>query len=704
MRHIGKILKKYIPAIIIIVILLFGQAQIELKLPEYTSNIINVGIQSKGIESTVFDIVSEDTLDSIVSISGDHDIYKSYNLKKHKYYIKDISKEEKEELKNKLLKPTVFYSFLKNMDAFKDASPEVILFAMTNEVDHTLRNYYKELDKYDETMLSQIAIGYLQVEYKNLGIDLDKKQMDYIFKIGITMIILTFVCSAVIVLTAFISSRVASSFGYDLREEMVRKITYFAHEDVNKFNTSSLITRCTNDISQVQMTLTLFLRMVLFAPIIGIGAVIKLLGNKAGMSWVIACAIGVIIVMLMILLFVAMPKFKAIQKIMDRINQIVREQLNGLPVIRAFANEEMETDKFNAANEELVKVNLFTNKVMALIGPVMTIVMNGTMVLIYFVALKKIDSGALQVGTLTAFLTYTMHIIMSFMMISMLSIMGPRAMISVNRISEVLDTNTKLKEKKNPKTFDGKKQGLVEFKDVSFKFRDGSDYVLNNVTFTARKGTTTAIIGATGSGKSALVNLIPRYFDVTKGSVSIDGIDVRDVAFKDLRDKVSYVPQKGYLFSGTIESNIKFNNENLSDEEMVRAANIACASEFIDEKEEKYQFEISQGGTNVSGGQKQRLCIARAVAKNAEILILDDSLSALDYKTDSVVRKHLQEELKDITKIIVAQRVATVMNADQIIVLDKGKVVGKGTHKELYKNCKVYKEIALSQLKEEELV
>ena len=701
MKHIGKILKKYMIYILFIVVLLFIQAQCDLKLPEYTSNIINVGIQSKGIEDAVFDKVSENTLDCIVAISGNYDIYDYY--KKNSKDIYELKTNvNREELQDLLLKPTVFYFFYSNMEGAV-LDPNALVFGMTNETTSELRDYYKEIDKIDNTMLKQYAISFIQKEYTNLGIDIDKMQMDYLFKVGGSMILLTIFCAVIVVLTAYLSSKVASKFGYDLREEMVEKITYFSNEDVNKFNTSSLITRCTNDINQIQMALTMFLRLVLFAPIIGIGAIVKLIDQNAGMTWVIAVAIGAIILLLMVLLFVAMPKFKKIQKLIDRINQIVREQLNGLPVIRAFANEEMETDKFNAANEELASVNLFTNKVMAFMGPAMTIIMDGTMVLVYWVALSKIDDGTLQVGTLTAFLTYVMHIIMSFMMLSMLSIMGPRAMISLNRISEVLNTNTKLKEKKYTKAFNEKKQGTVEFKNVSFKFPDGSDYVLDNITFTAKKGTTTAIIGATGSGKSALVKLIPRFFDVSKGAVYVDGIDVKDAKFKDLRDRIGYVPQKGYLFSGTIESNIKFNDESMSDEQMEKAAKVACAEEFINNKDEKYKFEISQGGTNVSGGQKQRLCIARAIAKESEILILDDSLSALDYKTDATVRKNLQKKCKDMTKIIVAQRVATVMNADQIIVLDKGKIVGKGKHKDLYKNCKIYKEIALSQLKEEEL-
>ena len=702
MKVIGRILKKYTFAIILIVILLFAQAQCDLKLPEYTSNIINVGIQSKGIEYAVFDKVTKTRLDAIVVVSGETSIYDYYDADGEAYVLKKLNKDEKKELETKLIKPTTFLYLASFQEGFILDS-DALTFMMFNEVDHTLRDFYSSLDDLGDSMLKQYAIQGIQEEYKTVGINLDKYQMSYLFKVGGLMLLLTILVAVIIIITSYISARVAASFGYDLREEMVRKITYFTNEDVNKFNTSSLITRCTNDISQIQMALTLFLRLVLFAPIMGIGAVVKLMGNKAGMTWVIAAAIGAIVLLVMILLFVALPKFRKIQKLIDRINQIVREQLNGIPVVRAFSNEELETDRFNAANDDLMQVNLFTNKIMAWLTPAMTIIMNGTMILVYWVALSKIDNGTLQVGTLTAFLTYTMHIIMSFMMLSMLSIMGPRAMISLNRINEVLNTESKMKETKVPVEYKESKRGVVEFKNVSFKFPDGSDYVLKDITFTAKRGTTTAIIGSTGSGKSALVKLIPRLFDINKGELLVNGIDVKKAKLKDLRNLISYVPQKGYLFSGTIESNIKFNNPRLSDEEMINAAEVACASEFINERRKKYKFEVAQGGTNVSGGQRQRLCIARAIAKNADILILDDSLSALDYKTDSQVRKNLNKKCKDVTKIIVAQRVATVMNADQIIVLDNGKIVGKGTHKDLIKKCPIYKQIALSQLREEEL-
>ena len=702
MKVIGRILKKYTFAIILIVILLFAQAQCDLKLPEYTSNIINVGIQSKGIEYAVFDKVTKTRLDAIVAVSGETSIYDYYDADGEAYVLKKLNKDEKKELETKLIKPTTFLYLASFQEGFILDS-DALTFMMFNEVDHTLRDFYSSLDDLGDSMLKQYAIQGIQEEYKTVGINLDKYQMSYLFKVGGLMLLLTILVAVIIIITSYISARVAASFGYDLREEMVRKITYFTNEDVNKFNTSSLITRCTNDISQIQMALTLFLRLVLFAPIMGIGAVVKLMGNKAGMTWVIAAAIGAIVLLVMILLFVALPKFRKIQKLIDRINQIVREQLNGIPVVRAFSNEELETDRFNAANDDLMQVNLFTNKIMAWLTPAMTIIMNGTMILVYWVALSKIDNGTLQVGTLTAFLTYTMHIIMSFMMLSMLSIMGPRAMISLNRINEVLNTESKMKETKVPVEYKESKRGVVEFKNVSFKFPDGSDYVLKDITFTAKRGTTTAIIGSTGSGKSALVKLIPRLFDINKGELLVNGIDVKKAKLKDLRNLISYVPQKGYLFSGTIESNIKFNNPRLSDEEMINAAEVACASEFINERRKKYKFEVAQGGTNVSGGQRQRLCIARAIAKNADILILDDSLSALDYKTDSQVRKNLNKKCKDVTKIIVAQRVATVMNADQIIVLDNGKIVGKGTHKDLIKKCPIYKQIALSQLREEEL-
>ena len=515
------------------------------------------------------------------------------------------------------------------------------------------------------------------------------------------MIALAFLIMAIIILSTYLSGRIASMFSRDLRSKIVSKVMSYSNSEFNQFSTSSLITRSTNDVQQIQMLFTMLLRIVLYAPIIGIGALVKVAGID--MVWVIGIAVGAIMILVLILLLVAMPKFRMVQKLIDKINLVVREVLNGLPVIRAFANEEYEIDRFDKSNRDLMKVNLFTQRTMALMSPVMMFIMNGICVLIYWVGADAIDIGTMQVGTLTALITYTMQIIMAFLMLSMISIMAPRAMVSINRVSDVLTKDSSILEIDNPIDINPKKRGEVEFRNVSFQYPDGDELVLENISFKVKPGTTTAIIGSTGSGKSTIVNLIPRFFDVTEGEILVDGVNIKNMHLKELRDIIGVVPQKGLLFSGTIESNIKFADKEISDEQMKKAARVACADTFIAEKEDGYASEISQGGTNVSGGQRQRLAIARAVAKDPEIYIFDDSFSALDYKTDSMVRKNLAKECSKATKIIVAQRVSTVMNADQIIVLDEGKVVGIGTHKNLYKKCKIYKEIALSQLKEEEL-
>ena len=499
----------------------------------------------------------------------------------------------------------------------------------------------------------------------------------------------------------FIASRTAAKFAYLLRNKVVKKIMSFSNKEFTEFSTASLITRSTNDIQQIQMLFVMLLRIVVYSPILGIGALLKVMGNS--MNWVIALAIGLIMLIVLILFTFAMPKFKLIQKLVDKLNLVSREILTGIPVIRAFSTEKHEEKRFDEANQELAKVNLFCNRVMGIMMPTMSFIMNGVAILIIWVGAKQVDLGTLQVGTLMAFITYTMQVIMSFLMLSMVSIALPRAWVSVKRIGEVLGKENSIQDPKEKEEFQKEKTGIVEFKDVYFRYPDAEEDVLEDINFTVTPGTTTAFIGSTGSGKSTLINLIPRFFDVTGGKILIDGTDIRKVSTYDLREKIGYVPQKGNLFSGTIRSNILFGAEDKSDENMKRAASIAQATEFILEKEEGYDSEISQGGTNVSGGQRQRLSIARAVATNPEIYIFDDSFSALDYKTDVNLRKALNEETTNATIFIVAQRISTIMHADQIIVLDKGNIVGKGTHEELLKTCEIYKEIALSQLKEDEL-
>lgn len=724
MKEILKVLKKYSLGIILIVILLVIQANCDLALPDYTSKIINVGIQQKGISNVVLEVSSENSLKTIAAIAKDETILDYYELvkkdseeakeltgkypllkKKNIYVIKDLNAKEKEELKEKTLIFQVFYYMLKSSNKFEELGYELndrtITYFMnvgdTSEFDKMM----EQVKGLDPMLLDQYAVSGVISEYRILGTALENMQMDYLITSGIKMVLLALLIMAIIILSTYISGKIASMFARDLRSKIVNKVMSYSNSEFNQFSTSSLITRSTNDVQQIQMLVTMMLRMVLYAPIVGIGALVKVAGID--MVWVIGIAVGAMLLLVIVLLLVAMPKFQRVQKLIDRINLIVREVLNGLPVIRAFANEEHEISRFNMANNDLMKVNLFTQRLMALMSPIMMFIMNGICVLIYWVGAEQINLGVMQVGTLLALITYTMQIIMAFLMLSMISIMAPRAMVSIRRIGEVLTKDSSILEKEQTSPLDKNQAGAVEFKNVSFQYPDGDELVLEDLSFKVNPGTTTAIIGSTGSGKSTIINLIPRFFDVTKGSILVDGEDVRNLKLADLREAIGIVPQKGLLFSGTIASNIKFGCDALSDQDMIKAADIACASEFINNKEDGYQSAINQGGTNVSGGQRQRLSIARAVAKNPEIFIFDDSFSALDYKTDAMVRKNLNEYCSQTTKIIVAQRVSTVMSADQIIVLDKGKVVGIGTHRELFNTCKIYKEIALSQLKEEEL-
>ena len=708
------ILKKYTGKIILVVLLLLVQAYCDLALPDYTSKIINVGIQQKGISSEVADVLTDKTFDNLSALNNKLKGYyekvdkTDKNIKKYPY-LKDgdvykLIDSVSEDGKSEIVDATVIYSFLISNEQIKnsgiDINPTTIEYYTKSDT-LNIKEYLDMFKDIDDSMKKQYSINFISSEYKSLGIDLENLQMKYLFKTGTMMVLLSLFIMVVIILTTYLSGKIAAMFAFDLREKVVRKIMSFSKSEFNEFETSSLITRSTNDITQIQNMLTMVLRMVLYAPIIGIGALTKII--SINMVWILGISIGAICLLMIILMLFGLPKFKVIQSLIDKLNLIVRETLNGLPVIRAFANEKKEIDKFDKANTDLKKVNLFTQRLMSLMAPLMMLIMNGTIILIYFVGAKHIDTGAMQVGTLTALISYTMQVIMSFLMLSMLSIMAPRAIISINRIKEVLNKENSIEESKTPVKLDSRRNGELEFKNVSFKYPDGDEYVLEDVNFKINKGETLAIIGSTGSGKSTIVKLIDRFFDVTSGEILLNGINIKDLSFEDLRSEIGLVPQKGMLFSGTVESNLKFGNDALTEEDMINALKVSEAYEFVMNKEEKLLYPINQGGTNVSGGQRQRLCIARAVAMNPNIYVFDDSFSALDYKTDSKVRKNLNENCKNSTKVIIAQRVATVMNADKILVLDEGKVVGLGTHKELYKKCKVYKEIALSQLSEEEL-
>ena len=726
MKHILKILKKYSFYIILVFVLLFMQANCDLTLPEYTSNIVNIGIQQSGIESPVPEVIREEEYNKLLlfmNSESQEKVDNSYTLitKDNTEYLEKypllneenlyILNTENEDLRSIITLPMIMV-YNTSQESFDPSSfgmqiPDGmsiydILQAMDQESHNEFVNKLSE-NYSDETvsLLEQTAIVYLKDEYTKIGIDVEEMQIGYIATTGLKMLGLALASMVLTIASVFLTSRIAAFFSRDLRNKVVNKVMTYSNTEFESFSTASLITRSTNDIQQIQMLIVMLLRIVFFAPIMGIGALAKVSGND--MSWIIALAVVTIIGFVIILFGLAMPKFNKVQKLIDKVNLVSREILSGIPVIRAFGTEKHEEKRFDDANKDLTKVNLFVNRVMTVMMPSMMFIMNGVSVLIVWVGASKIDAGTIQVGTLMAFITYTMQIIMSFLMISMVSIMVPRAFVSLKRIGEVLDRDTSIKQIDKPLKFNDELKGVVEFKDVYFRYPDAEEDVLQNISFKAMTGTTTAFIGSTGSGKSTLINLIPRFFDVTGGKILIDGIDIRKANIEKLRDKIGYVPQKGMLFSGTIESNIAFGLDKMDKEKITKAAEISQSLEFIENKKDKFKSEISQGGTNVSGGQRQRLAIARAIATDPEIYIFDDSFSALDYKTDAKLRKELAKYTKNSTIFIVAQRISTVMQADQIIVLDKGHVVGIGTHKELLKSCEIYQEIAYSQLSKEEL-
>lgn len=747
MKKLLKYLRPFAGAIIVAIMLLFVQAISDLSLPSYMSNIVNVGIQQKGIEDAVPKAIKSSELNKLLLfINSDDkkvvednyklirkeelsdDDYEKYikqypELANEDIYVLDTkSKDVKRKLNEILGRPMLITSLFESGDATKlmgdsgnvmaapegvdmaNMDPFMMLSNMPEEqVLEIIKGINEKLDEMPESMVTQSAVTYVREQYKELGIDIDKVQTNYLFMAGAKMLGVALIGTIAAVIVTFIAARIAAALGRNLRKDVFNKVVGFSNAEFDRFSTASLITRTTNDIQQIMMLIVMGLRIVFYAPILGIGGIVKVVKSGAGMGWVIVVAVVSILSLVGVLFVFAIPKFKMVQKLVDKLNLVTRESLTGMLVIRAFSTEKYEEEKFERANMNLTKTNLFVNRAMSMMMPLMMFIMNGVTLLIVWVGSHRVDSGVMQVGDMMAFMQYVMQIIMAFLMISMVSVILPRALVSAGRVSEVLNTDIAIKNIENPVRFKVEEKGEIEFKNVSFKYPGADEYILKDINFKAKSGETTAFIGSTGSGKSTLINLIPRFYDVTSGEILIDGENIKNVSLHDLREKIGFVPQKGMLFSGTIESNLKYGGEHISDEYMHKAAEIAQATEFISSKESGFNTEISQGGTNVSGGQKQRLAIARALAKNSEIFIFDDSFSALDFKTDAKLRKAINEELSDSTLLIVAQRISTIMNADQILVLDEGKVVGKGTHKELMENCEVYRQIALSQLSKEEL-
>lgn len=749
MFKILKYLKKSIVPIIAIVILLVVQAVCDLSLPDYTAKIVDVGIQQGGIETALPDVIRKSEMDKILLFMDDANkdmVLRNYTLLDKStldtaeyqeyiskyplladealYQLNEIEQETVDGLNEILGKSILIVS------GIETGSDEIT--AMTNQLKATFlegalpedatifdmlslmpdeqraqilsgMSENTQISSLSESQISQAAMIFIQAEYEAIGMDTDSIQMNYIVHAGLKMLGVTLISVVAAILVTLLSSQVAAALGLTLRGKVFDKVVSFSNNELDKFGIASLITRSTNDIQQIQSLMLMIFRMVIYAPILGVYGVIKVLNTNSEMTWIVGAGLVVILALVIVLFTVAMPRFKRLQQLVDKLNLVAREILTGLPVIRAFNNEKHEEKRFDLANIDLTKTNLFVNRLMAVMMPTMMLVMNGITLLIIWVGAGYIDAGTMQVGAMMAFMQYTMQIVMAFLMISMVSITLPRASVSAKRIVEVLDSDVLIADPENPISFDPNEKGYVEFKGVSFRYPDADEDVLSQISFTARPGETTAIIGSTGSGKSTVVNLIPRFFDVSSGAIWIDGVNIKDVTQHNLREKIGFVPQKGILFSGTIESNIKFGNISATEQEVQRAARIAQATDFIEEKPEKYQDPISQGGTNVSGGQRQRLSIARAIAKNPEIYIFDDSFSALDYKTDVALRKALKEETKESTVIIITQRVSTVLHAEQIVVLDEGKVVGIGTHKTLLESCEVYNQIASAQLSKEEL-
>ncbi|MGN1192329.1 MAG: ABC transporter ATP-binding protein [Dorea sp.] len=732
MRKLLKFLKPYVGGVVAVVCVLIVQAYCDLSLPTYTSDIVNIGIQQGGIDETVPEVIAEEDLEHLLLfVSSDQkktvtDAY-TETTKEFDYHGKVMelkSSVQKDEDRMKALSSilgepmllvtgfdsgsdmtrTLEEQMKNQMSNLSGMSVYEILGLMDNEQrDQVVDQIKEKMESMPDSMLDQAAASYIKNAYDRLGMDMEQIEIQYILRTGGKMLALAALGMAASILVGLLASRIGASVGRGLRRDVFRKVVGFSNGEFDKFSTASLITRSTNDIQQIQMLTVMILRMVLYAPIMAVGGIWKVFHTNVDMSWIIGLAVVIIVLIVAVLFIVVMPKFKVIQKLVDRLNLVSREILTGLQVIRAFGTQKHEEERFDKANRDLVKTNLFVNRAMTLMMPAMMFIMNSIAVLIVWVGGHSINDGAMQVGDMMAFIQYTMQIIMSFLMICMISVMLPRAAVSADRVDEVLMSSTSIRDPEQPKRLTEECKGEIVFDQVSFRYPGAEEDVLHDISFTAKPGQTTAFIGSTGCGKSTLVNLIPRFYDVTEGKITIDGKDIREVSQHELRDKLGYVPQKGVLFSGDIASNIMYGNPDGSEAEMIEAAEIAQANEFIEQKKKKYYSPISQGGANVSGGQKQRLSIARAIAKHPEVYIFDDSFSALDYKTDATLRAALKEKTADSTVIIVAQRISTILHADQIIVLEDGQIVGKGTHKELLKNCDAYYQIASSQLSEQEL-
>lgn len=736
MFKIAKYFKPYVLSVMTVIVLLIVQAICDLSLPDYTANIVNIGIQQNGIENSVPIVIRENEMKKLEIFMTDDEkdkIKNSYKLLDKETLTKEEYNEKVEEYP--LLKDKNLYKLnIKNkeeIDSLNDVMSKAIMkvSGITNlskegkipnvptdmniwtliakmpkeQLNEMVKKIDEKINDIDESTLTQGAMQAIKSEYEEIGVNLKSVQTTYIFKSGGLMLAIALLSMVATAVVGLLAAKIAAGMGKALRGDIFKKVVSFSNVEFEKFSTASLITRSTNDIQQVQMLMVMLIRIVFYAPILAVGGIIKVLNTNTSMTWIIAVAVVAILSLVFVLTGLAMPRFKKVQKLIDKLNLVTRESLTGMLVIRAFNTQKTEEKRFDETNETLRKTNIFVNRAMAMMMPSMMLIMNIITVIIVWVGAHSIDTGTMQVGNMMAFIQYAMQIIMAFVMISMLSVAIPRASVSAGRINDVLTTDVSIKNSKCLKEFNKKMEGYVEFKNVSFKYPDAEQSVLSNISFVAKPGETTAFIGSTGSGKSTLINLIPRFFDATEGEVLVNGVNIKDIDQHELREKIGYIPQKGILFSGTINSNIKYGAKNATVEEVHRASKIAQALEFIENKEEKFETAIAQGGTNVSGGQKQRLSIARALAKDPEIFIFDDSFSALDLKTDAKLRKELKSEISDATVLIVAQRISTIMNAEQIVVLDEGHMVGVGTHEELLENCEVYRQIALSQLSKEEL-